>query len=146
MWSKCLYPEQVEKVNHIKSIRQVERQLRWNDTPQFIMNNPKGYCFITSSWMAEWEMFLEGWTTEPPTAVIDQTILLSSIAQLSSVRSNPFYLHSADSVMIISKDTWDYISQHYSVNGQQITKGIYLLLVRPCVLKLLPTTSPLKMT
>ncbi|CEP08152.1 hypothetical protein [Parasitella parasitica] len=114
MWSNCLYPEQVEKVNHVKSIRQFERQLRWKDTPQFIINNPRGHCFITSSWMAEWEMFVEGWTTEPPTAAIDQTILLSLVAKLDSIGPNPFYLHSADSVMIISKDTWDYISKHYS--------------------------------
>lgn len=129
MWSNHVHQiEGEKKINHIKSIRQYERQLRWKDTPRYIMNNPRGYCFIVSSWMAEWEMFVEGWTTEPPTAIIDQTTLLSSVAQLNPVGANPFYLHSADSVMIISKDTWDYISKKYVVKGQQITEGIIVKL------------------
>ncbi|KAI7906813.1 uncharacterized protein BX663DRAFT_483493 [Cokeromyces recurvatus] len=109
----------------LKTIRQYERQLRWKDTPQRIMNNPAGFCFISSSWMAEWEMFVEGWKTKPPIHVqIDQTSLLTSIAsQLNTKGVNLFHFNSFANVMIISNDTWDYLSKHYTVKGKQITEG-----------------------
>ncbi|KAF1796418.1 hypothetical protein FB192DRAFT_1336380 [Mucor lusitanicus] len=112
MWSNYIYlnHDLNRKISHIRSIRQYERYVRWKDTPHHIMNNPRGYCFITSNWMSEWEMFIEGWTTDPPSTMIDQTHLLSSVA-------------SSSSVMIISRDTWDYLAKHYSIKGQQITEG-----------------------
>lgn len=135
VWSNHIYQHdaaQRNKIHRIRQIRQFERYLRWKDTPQYIMSNPKGYCFITSSWVAEWEMFIEGWSTEPPETVIDQTSLLASVAQLSSSSTigakNPVNIHSADvrfedDVMVVSKDTWEYLCKHYSVKGQQITQG-----------------------
>ncbi|CAO0798920.1 unnamed protein product [Mucor circinelloides] len=133
MWSNYIYTNNDlgRKINHIRSIRQYERHLRWKDTPQYIMNNPAGYCFITSDWMAEWEMFVEGWTTDPPSTMIDQTSLLSSVASSSVIvgtgsdgsdATSPLRLHSTESVMIISKDTWNHLAKHYSVKGQQITE------------------------
>ncbi|KAI9487476.1 MAG: hypothetical protein EXX96DRAFT_80919 [Benjaminiella poitrasii] len=112
-------------IRALKSIRQYERQLRWKDTPQRIMNNPAGFCFISSSWMAEWEMFVEGWKTKPPIHVqIDQTKLLTSIAsQLNTKGINLFHLNSFANVMIISNDTWEYLSCHYKIKGKQITEG-----------------------
>jgi hypothetical protein len=125
-WSNYLNNQSMKDlVLKIKPVRQRERQIRWKDTPQFIMNNPNGFCFISSNWMAEWEMFVEGWKTEPPLHIpIDQTTLLSSVTQLNSVGANPFYLSSTNNVMIISNDTWDYISQVYTVKGNRITEGM----------------------
>lgn len=71
--------------------------------------------------MAEWEMFVEGWKTDPPfSSVIDQTQLLNSVVSLNRVGTNPFYLNSNDQVMIISSQTWDYISIQYRVKGKKI--------------------------
>lgn len=135
MWSNYIYldPDLDRKINRIRPIRQYERYMRWKDTPHYIMNNPRGYCFIASNWMSEWEMFIEGWTTDPPSMMIDQTHLLSSVVSSSVVvgsgsshsSSSPSYLpsRSSESVMIISRDTWDYLAKHYSVKGQQITEG-----------------------
>jgi hypothetical protein len=129
-WSDYLNDQSMkELVSITKPIRQWERQLRWKDTPQFIMNNPNGFCFISSNWMAEWEMFVEGWKTEPPLHTpIDQTTLLASVIQLDSVGGNPFYLSSTDNVMIISNDTWNYISKVYPVKGNRITEGMYFFI------------------
>lgn len=125
-WSNYLNDPSIKGfVGNIKPVRQWERQLRWKDTPQFIMNNPNGFCFISSNWMAEWELFIEGWKTEPPLhTTIDQITLFSSILQLNSMRTNPFYLSSTDNFMIISNDTWNYISKVYIVHGNRITEGI----------------------
>jgi hypothetical protein len=107
-----------------KLIRQTERNVRWKDTPQSIMNNKAGFCFISTTWMAEWEMFIEGWVTEPPNDVlIDQTNLLASVARFDSEDASPFSLTSVDDVMIISNETWDYISKKYQIKGKQITEG-----------------------
>jgi hypothetical protein len=87
------------------------------------MENIYGFCFISSTWMAEWEMFIEGWKTLPPSlCAIDQTQLLTSIVVIGSEQQNPFYLNSIDSVMIISSQTWDYLSSHYRVIGKKITE------------------------
>lgn len=103
----------------LKAKRQIERRLRWQDTPQFIMRDK--FCFISSSWMGKWEMFIEGWRTLPPDR-IDQTQLLSSIIGLNRVGTNPFYLTSNNGVMIVSNQTWEYISKQYSVKGDKITE------------------------
>ncbi|CAO3635512.1 unnamed protein product [Mucor fragilis] len=135
MWSNYVFLDHGlgRKINRIRSIRQYERYVRWKDTPHYIMNNPEGYCFITSNWMSEWEMFIEGWTTDPPSTMIDQTNLLTSVVSSSvvvgtgssSAASSPSHpsSHSAESVMIISRDTWNYLAKHYSVKGPQITEG-----------------------
>ncbi|KAI9358136.1 hypothetical protein BD770DRAFT_321264, partial [Pilaira anomala] len=100
--------------------RQIERQLRWKDTPQYIMKSD--FCFISSNWMVEWEMFVEGWKTERPSVTIDQTQLLLLVIGLNREGTNPFYLHSNDSVMIISSQTWEYLSRNYQIKGNKITE------------------------
>ncbi|GAA5798522.1 hypothetical protein HPULCUR_003926 [Helicostylum pulchrum] len=107
-------------VLNTRKYRQIERQLRWKDTPQHIMKGD--FCFISSDWMVEWEMFVEGWKTTRPSLLIDQTQLLSLVVGLNQEGTNPFYLHSNGSVMIISSQTWDYLSRHYNVKGKKITE------------------------
>ena len=80
-----------------------------------------GFCFINARWMAEWEMFIEGWRTLPPSA-IDQRGLLASVTSLNRVGTNPFYLNSNDNVMIISNKTWEYLSRQYKVKGSKLTE------------------------
>lgn len=99
----------------------MERKQRWQDTPQYIMKSK--FCFISSNWMAEWEMFVEGWKTNRPSNMIDQTQLLSSATGLNRMGTNPFYLNSNDNVMIISSQTWDYLSCQYKVKGEKITEN-----------------------
>lgn len=104
----------------LRLVRQFERQLRWQDTPRYIMNDE--FCFISSRWMADWEMFIEGWKTAPP-GIIDQTQLLASVVGLNRVGTNPFYLNSNDNVMVISNKAWQYLSKQYSVKGDKITEA-----------------------
>ncbi|KAI7889099.1 uncharacterized protein EV154DRAFT_424568 [Mucor mucedo] len=104
----------------MRRIRQRERRQRWQDTPQYIMKSD--FCFISSTWMAEWEMFVEGWQTHRPERVIDQHGLLTSIMSLNRVGTNPFYLNSNDLVMIISGQTWDYLVREYGLRGEKISQ------------------------
>lgn len=104
----------------MRRIRQRERRQRWQDTPQYIMKTE--FCFISSTWMAQWEMFVEGWKTSRPTDIIDQTQLVLSVIRLNRVGTNPFYLNSNDNVMIISSHTWDYLAGQYKVQGEKITQ------------------------
>lgn len=104
----------------MRHIRQRERRQRWQDTPQYIMKGE--FCFISSTWMAEWEMFVEGWQTHRPKGPINQDTLLTSIMSLNRVGTNPFYLNSNDLVMIISAQTWDYLVHEYGVQGEKISQ------------------------
>lgn len=67
-------------------------------------------------------MFVEGWKTKPPyRSTIDQTQLLT-VVSLNGVGTNPSYLNANDHVMIISNQTWDYLSDHYAIQGKKITE------------------------
>lgn len=67
-------------------------------------------------------MFVEGWKTKPPyRSTIDQTQLLT-VVSLNEVGTNPSYLNANDHVMIISSQTWDYLSDHYTIQGKKITE------------------------
>ncbi|KAI8876762.1 hypothetical protein K501DRAFT_307881, partial [Backusella circina FSU 941] len=105
-------------------IRQLERSIRRKDTLHFIMSSGK-CCFVSSAWMTAWEMFIEGWETDPPKEAIDQTGILDALAS-DRICANPFYLHASNKdVLVISKSTWDYISSKYRVNGKMITEGTH---------------------
>ncbi|KAI9304166.1 hypothetical protein BJ944DRAFT_89670 [Cunninghamella echinulata] len=116
------YPYQLkDKILELRTKRRYERYLRWKDTPQRIINN--GYCFISASWMKEWELFIEGRVTYPPTRTLDndQWRLSDGSLQLS-IHFNPFSSNSSD-LMIISVQTWDYLIKNYKVKGNQITEN-----------------------
>ncbi|CAO3626291.1 unnamed protein product [Cunninghamella blakesleeana] len=111
------------KILTLRTKRRYERFLRWKDTPQYILKNTKGYCFISARWMKEWEQFIEGTVTYPPTHLLDndQWRLSDGTLQLS-LRFNPFSSTSSD-LMIISTQIWDYLTKNYTVKGNQITEN-----------------------
>lgn len=111
------------KILKLRTKRRYERFLRWKDTPQYILNNSKGYCFISTRWMEEWEQFIEGTVTYPPTDILDNDQWRLSDGTLkSSIHFNPFSSTSSD-LMIISTQIWDYLTKNYTVKGNQITEN-----------------------
>lgn len=122
-WLNALYetPMKQHVLKH-KSIRQLERKVRWKDTPLSILKSEQPFCIISSTWMTAWELFVEGWVTENPVdEPIDQTRLRLALTRLNDNNSDERPV--LDTIMIISHETWDYLSQHYQVKGSPITEG-----------------------
>ncbi|KAI9492394.1 hypothetical protein BDB00DRAFT_828826 [Zychaea mexicana] len=121
----------IEDLLVLRSRRQYERWIRWQDTPTRIVMSPRGFCFVSAQFIWEWERFIEGWRILPPVDE-DATVVGSNIhihsrqeqqegVELSPLRFDPFLPESTD-LHIVSHETWDYLSQNYSMTGPKITK------------------------
>ncbi|KAI8098546.1 uncharacterized protein BX664DRAFT_354085 [Halteromyces radiatus] len=105
--------------------RRYERYLRWRDTPQQIMKDPLGYVFITASWVAQWERFVEGWSIHPPSITIDNHLWRRLIKDCDkpSISFSPPSSFSPTDLVILSHHTWSYLAHTYSIIGPCITEN-----------------------
>ncbi|KAI8149583.1 hypothetical protein BJV82DRAFT_662871 [Fennellomyces sp. T-0311] len=124
-WANSIFvnPDILKGLLALRTRRRQERWIRWQDTPARIVMNPRGFCFVSAQFMWEWERFIEGWRTLPP---LDEYLNLNQQQQdsdghLEATRFDPF-LPEATDLHIVSHETWEYLSQHYSTGGPKITK------------------------
>ncbi|ORX52771.1 hypothetical protein DM01DRAFT_1383933 [Hesseltinella vesiculosa] len=110
------------QVRQLRVQRRLERDLRWQDTPKYILQHLDQCHFISSRWMACWERFVEGWTLRPPAEPINHEHLRLPDGSLDpDVSFSPFAPDMTD-LVIISPRTWHYLERHYTVLGSSISQ------------------------
>ncbi|KAI8061674.1 hypothetical protein BC940DRAFT_310115 [Gongronella butleri] len=123
-WVGNMYADTLTRndVLKLRAKRRLERGLRWTDTPKYIMQQDTCF-FISSRWMADWELFVEGWSRDPPSDPIDHDHLRLQDGSLNpAISFSPFAPDMTD-LVVVSPRTWQYLVAHYILNGRPIAQS-----------------------